>query len=162
MRHNIKTLSNSFEERWWWEEAATKRTARESIIIINNASIAMMGRRKGGVLTVVLTGFDDEEMVRARAIFKRLLNQHFIDASLTSASFCLTRFDASSSSNRSRFSATARPMCARAFFRVVVFPSLEKTKVLCCDWWLSRFERHSLVLIVDISLSLSLSLCCYY
>jgi len=95
-----------------------------------------MGRRKGGVLTVVLTGFDDEEMVRARAIFKRLLNHHFIDASLTSASFCLTRFDASSSSsNRSRFSATARrPMCApRAFFRVVVFPSLEKTKVLCCD-----------------------------
>ena len=34
----------------------------------------MMGRRKGGVLTVVLTGFDDEEMVRALAIFKRLLN----------------------------------------------------------------------------------------
>ena len=26
------------------------------------------------MLTVVLTGFDDEEMVRALAIFKRLLN----------------------------------------------------------------------------------------
>ena len=48
----------------------------------------------------------------------------------------------------------------RAFFRVVVFPSFEKT----IDDSLSRFERHSLVLIVDISLSLSLSLslCCYY
>ena len=42
----------------------------------------------------------------------------------------------------------------RAFFRVVVFPSFEKT----IDVSLSRFERHSLVLIVDISLSLSLSL----
>jgi hypothetical protein len=33
----------------------------------------MMGRRKGGgVLTVVLTGFDDEEMVRARLRFSNV------------------------------------------------------------------------------------------
>jgi hypothetical protein len=68
---------------------------------------------------------------RAFAIFKRLLNI------IISFDERLLLFDASSSSsNRSRcLSATARrPMCApRAFFRAVVFPSLEKTKVLCCD-----------------------------
>ena len=99
----------------------------------------MMGRRRkgGGVLTVVLTGFDDEEMVRAlNAIFKRLLNiivvviissTRLFDERL---SFCLTRcFDASSSSNRCRFSATCETdVCARAFFsrrsRAVYFPRL--------------------------------------
>jgi len=101
----------------------------------------MMGRRRrkgGGVLTVVLTGFDDEEMVRAlNAIFKRLLNiivvviissTRLFDERL---SFCLTRcFDASSSSNRCRFSATCETdVCARAFFsRGCVLPVSRKDK----------------------------------